>query len=403
MKVLFDHQAFEFQRWGGVSRYHLELLRGLRAHVEVELSLARSRNVHVAELNRLLGMSVSDAGYRETFLARARVPGRKQVFSIAKRLFPSIQASRINRDTTFARLRRGGYDLFHPTYYDPSFLEALGNRPFVLTVHDLAHDAFPELFRGDSTAAQRRLLAARATRIIAISAHTGRDVVERLGIDPGRVDVVHHGFAWSAAARRPERLPERYLLYTGTRYAYKNWAPFVRAVAPLLLDTRGLHLVCTGPPLSPGERANLEQLRLADRVVHAAADEGTLRALYGGAAAFVFPSLYEGFGFPVLEAFSEGCPAALARTSSLPEVGGEAAVYFDPYDEASIREAVARLLTDGTLRATLAERGRARARQFTWQEACARTADAYRRALGDRAEAAGAPRAGGLRLSDPAG
>ncbi len=383
-KVLFDHQIFELQRWGGVSRYFVELLRGLRGRVDVELALARSRSEYVPELNQLLGMHVTDAGHRETFLAGARVPARKQLFSVAKRLFPSMQASHVNRRTALARLRRGGYDLFHPTYFDPYFLGPLGDRPFVVTVYDLAHDVFPELFPRDATSAQRRLVVERAARVIAISEHTKRDVVERLGVDPDRVDVVHLGFAWSAPARRPEGLPERYVLYTGTRPAYKNWAPFVRAIALLLLDTPGLHLVCSGHPFSDQERAHLEQLRIADRVVHVAADVGVLRALYAGAAVFVFPSLYEGFGLPVLEAFSEGCPAALARTSSLPEVGGAAALYFDPTDDASIRDAVARLLGDAALRATLVDRGRARVHEFTWETACALTAESYRGALGDR-------------------
>jgi glycosyltransferase involved in cell wall biosynthesis len=389
MKILFDHQIFELQRWGGVSRYFLELLRGLRGRVDVELALGRSRNEYVPELNRLLGMHVSDAGHRETFLARARVPGRKQLFSVAKRLLPSIQASRVNLATALGRLRGGGYELFHPTYFDPYFLEPLAHRPFVLTIYDLAHDVFPDLFPGDDTSARRRLLASRAARIIAISAHTKRDVVEHLGVDPDRVDVVHLGLAWSAPARRPERLPDRYVLYTGTRSAYKNWAPFVRALAPLILDDPALHLVCSGHPFSPEERAHLERLRIAGRVLHVSADEGVLRALYAGAAAFAFPSLYEGFGLPVLEAFSEGCPAALARTSSLPEVGGDAALYFDPTDEGSMRASVARLLDDAALRATLIARGRARVREFSWDATCAGTAESYRRALGERAAAAG--------------
>ena len=145
--------------------------------------------------------------------------------------------------------------------------------------------------------------------------------------------------------------------------------------------------MCTGHPFDPGERALLERLGVAARVVHVDATEGTLRALYRRATAFAFPSLYEGFGFPVLEAFAEGCPAALARTSSLPEVGGEAAVYFDPIDAASMRDTVARLLADAPLRADLAARGRERVRAFTWEATCAGTAEAYRRALGERVAA----------------
>lgn len=386
MKVLFDHQAFAMQRWGGISRYFLELVRGARADIDVELALARSRSEYVPELNRLLGLEVTDVGHRETFLDGARIPLRKQLYSVTKRLIPTMDAARVNREGSLARIRSGAYDLFHPTYFDPYFIEPLRGAPFVLTVFDLTHDVFPALFPPkDETSARRKLLVSKAARILAISTHTKRDLVERLHVDPDRVDVVLLGFSWaSATTRSPPRVPERYLLYTGTRFAYKNWAFFVESIAALLHDTRDLHLVCTGYPFSHEERVHLERLGIADRVVHVATDEGGLRALYAGAAAFVFPSLYEGFGFPALEAFSEGCPAALARTSSLPEVGGDAALYFDPKDADSIRETVARLLSDAQLRSLLAERGRARVREFTWEATCAGTLATYRRALGDR-------------------
>ena len=388
MKVLFDHQAFQLQRWGGVSRIYLELVRGLPGRVDVDLALARSLSEYVPELSRVLGIQVTEAGHPETFLGGARIPLRRQLYSLRKRLSPSTLAPQVNRARALEKLGEGRFDVFHPTYFDPYFLERLGARPFVLTIYDLAHDVFPALFSAkDHTAAERRRLAESATRIIAISESTRRDVVERLHVDPARIDVIPLGFAWAAPATSPPPLPERYLLYTGTRHAYKNWGFLVEAIAPLLLDTPALHLVCTGHPLSADERAHLARLRLGDRVVHVSATEGMLRSLYGGAAAFVFPSVYEGFGIPVLEAFAEGCPAALARTSSLPEVGGDAALYFDPADGASIRDTLARLLGDGALRTELVARGRERVRAFTWEATCAGTAESYRRALGERVPA----------------
>jgi glycosyltransferase involved in cell wall biosynthesis len=382
MKVLFDHQAFVLQEWGGVSRYHFELVRGLPCHHEVELALARSRNVYVPQLNLLAGLAVSDRGFRETFLGHRAFLGRKQLYSVAKRLFPTLDAPRANRELSLERIRSGAYDLFHPTYFDSYFLESLRGRPFVLTVYDLTHDVFPGEFQDAAAlSARRRLLAGRAARILAISEATKRDVVARLGIDPGKVDVTPLGFAWAAPAEEPPPLPERYVLFTGARHGYKNWALFVEAIAPVLLDHRDLHLVCTGHPLDPEERELLARLGLGARVVQVRATEGQLRAVYARAAAFVFPSRYEGFGIPVLEAFAEGCPAALARTTSLPEVGGDAAIYFDPTDAGSIRDALSRLLGDRTLRADLVARGRSRLAQFTWEATCARTAETYRRAV----------------------
>jgi glycosyltransferase involved in cell wall biosynthesis len=385
MRVLFDHQVFELQRWGGISRYFVELMRGLRRGIDVDLALARTRSEHLPTLNELLAIGATDFGFRETLLGGARFPGKGQLFSVVKRLFPPADARRVNRRLALEKLRAGRFDLFHPTYYDPYFLEALGDRPYVLTVHDCTHEVYPEHFSPrDPTAARKRRLAHGARRILAVSEQTRRDVVRLLGVDPDKVDVVHHGFAARAGggdAPWPRDLPERYVLFAGSRGRYKNWAFFVRAIAPLLRDERPLDLVCTGDPFSAAEREYVGSLGLSDRVLHVSPGDAGLQALYERAAVFVLPSLYEGFGLPVLEAFAAGCPAAVSGTSSLPEVGGDAALYFDPKDGDSIRDAVGRLLSDTALRTELIARGKARVAEFTWEKTAAATIATYHRAL----------------------
>lgn len=384
MRVLFDHQVFELQRWGGISRYFVELLRGLDGRIEVDLALARTRSEYLSTLNEVLALGATDFGFRETFLGSARFPGKGQLHSVVKRLYPPANARRVNRRLALEKLRAGRYDLFHPTYYDPYFLEALGDRPYVLTVYDCTHEVYPEHFSPhDPTSARKRRLAQGASRILAISEHTKQDVTGLLDVDPGKVDVVHLGFAaragGDASLARP--LPERYVLFTGSRGQYKNWAFFVRAIAPLLRDERLLHLVCTGDPFSAAEREYLRSLGLSDSVLRVSPGEAGLQALYERAAVFVLPSLYEGFGLPVLEAFAAGCPAAVSGTSSLPEVGGDAALYFDPKDGDSLRDAVGRLLSDTALRTELIARGKARVAEFTWEKTAAATIATYHRAL----------------------
>jgi len=383
MRILFDHQAFVLQRWGGISRYFLELISGIVGRAEVDLALARSMNEHVPALEQLLGISVSDEGFAETFLPGARFPLKKQLRSIAKRVNRSFDAPTVNRRASLAKVRAGAFDLLHPTYYDPYFLDALAGRPFVLTVHDMTHEVLTQHFSADDALpGWKRKVVRAATRILAVSENTKRDLVRVLDVDPGAVDVVHHGFAAPAAdGVPPPSLPERYVLFTGTRVSYKNWAFCVRALAPLLRDTRDLQLVCTGDPFSRPERELLEAEGIGDRVRRVSAGRGGLQALYARAAAFVFPSLYEGFGLPLLEAFAAGCPVAAATGSSLPEVGGEAALYFDPRSAEAIRDAVGRLLFDANVRAELVERGRARVRTFTWERTCEETLETYRRAL----------------------
>jgi len=364
LRVLYDHQIFDSQLQGGISRYFCELLTRLhgRQGVQVTLGALLSNNVYLRE-------------------ARYKAP---------RPFFPGVRALRkgghltaVNRWHTRRLLRRGDLDLFHPTYYDPAFLEDLGDRPFVLTVHDMVHELFPGLFADDDpTRAWKATLVARAAGVIAISESTRRDLVRLLGVPPERVRVIHHA-APALPAPAPARLaglPARYLLFVGQRAGYKNFLPFLGAVAPLLHEEPGLAIACAGwKPFSPAELAAIEGARLTGRVIHLPSpDDAALATLYRHAVAFVYPSRYEGFGLPVVEAFACGCPVVVSATSSLPEVGAEAAAYFDPGDPDSMRATVARVLGDEGLRQDLVERGARRARDFSWDRTAEETLACYR-------------------------
>jgi len=369
VRILFDHQIFDSQLYGGVSRYFVELLRHLRATpgTEAELGAVFSNNAYLPEL----------------------APPRPRPF------FPGVRSLRkgghlswLNRRASLAALRRDRFDLFHPTYYDPWFLPHLGGRPYVVTVYDMAHERFPELFAADDpTRARKAAVVEGAARVLAISESTKRDVVEYLGVPAERVTVVHLAASrlGGAAAARPPGLPERYLLFVGQRGAYKNFQPWVEAIAPLLRQDRALGLVCAGGrPLSGSELAALERLGIGGQVHHrVGVDDADLGALYRHARLFAFPSRFEGFGIPLLEAFDCGCPVVASDRSSLPEVGGDAAAWFDPDDPDSMREVTASVLGDEARRRGLVERGQARAHQFSWARTAAATLASYQDALAD--------------------
>jgi len=368
VRLLYDHQIFDSQLFGGISRYHVELLRHLRATPDTtaELGAAFSNNAYLPEL----------------------APPRP------RRFFPGVRPLRkgghlswLNRRASLAALRRGAFDLLHPTYYDPWFLPHLGGRPYVVTVHDMVHELFPALFAaGDPTAGWKAAQLAGAARVIAISENTRRDLTRLLDVAPERISVIHHASTPLAppGAPRPPGLPERYLLFVGQRGAYKNFLPWLEAVAPLLAADRALGVVCAGGrPFHAAERATLVRLRVEGQVQHRpAVDDATLGALYQHATAFAFPSRYEGFGLPLLEAFLAGCPVVASGVSSLPEVGGDAAAWFDPVDQVSMREVTAGVLGDAGLRRGLAERGALRARAFSWARTAAETLTCYEAALG---------------------
>jgi glycosyltransferase involved in cell wall biosynthesis len=273
-----------------------------------------------------------------------------------------------------------------------------GALPRVVTVHDLNYLVHPDAHFGLRALGMRALVplaVRRAARVIVPSAATRDDLVTRLRADPARIDVVPEGVGQSRSApgtlpepvaRALEARPRPLLLSVSAKRPHKNLGRLIGAVARLPDERRPL-LVLPGYP-TPHERELESQAHVAgiagDVVFLGFVSAAELEALYGAATAVVLPSLYEGFGLPVLEAMARGVPVATSGRASLAEVAGDAALTFDPEDEASIAEAVERMLVDAGLRARLSEAGRERARGFTWERAAELTVASYRRALAER-------------------
>ena len=373
MKLLYDHQIFDFQQYGGISRYFYELMRSYAASGEprFELACPYTTNAYLwgAPFLKL-----------NTPLTRKRFTGSG--------LVNNLLARGKNRSAAEAALQAGAYDLFHPTYYDPYFLDHLGDKPFVLTVHDMTHERYPDCYpANDPTAGWKQLLVERAAHILADSQSTKSDLLEFCRVPAEKVTVVHLGcsLASMATADSAVALPEKYLLYVGERSRYKNFAFAVRAMAPLFREQPGLQLLCVGGGVfTPEERALIVELGLTGRCRQMRLADDELVAAYSHAVALIFPSLCEGFGIPVLEAFACGCPAILSKRTSLPEVGGDAALYFDPERGEELLSQVTRLLADNTLRAELVQAGRERVREFSWERTAAETRAVYARVLGGK-------------------
>ncbi|MGV3561022.1 glycosyltransferase family 4 protein [Larkinella arboricola] len=363
MKIFFDHQTFSQQNYGGISRYFCELIAGINqqpSHHQAHLSLLFSNNAHLKE---------------KGLWALPFFPD--QPFS---RTQPYLY--RLNKAFNWLQMRTQSYDVFHATYYEPYFLDHIRKRPVVVTfldmIHEKYHNVFPELAADRLVMDWKKKVVNRATAIIAISENTKRDLVEYYNIPPERVRVIYLGSSVSVEQNRYKPLDKAsYLLFVGNRGMYKNFLPFIQAVAPLL-RTHQVRLICAGGgAFSPQERAILQQLELTQLVEQQPITDATLPALYGQALAFAFPSLYEGFGIPVLEAFACNCPCLLSNRSSLPEVAGSAALYFDPDNADSIYNAVERILTNPALRQQLAQQGREQLAHFSWEKTVRETLDLY--------------------------
>lgn len=374
MRVLFDHQIFWLQRYGGISRYFVELIERLRGlEVDARISTWCSENQHL-----LASRLIADG------IAPSR-PVACRAVQFAEKAVRRDLVGFVGRKASEKALKRGGFDVFHPTYYYPYFLEHLDGRPFVLTVHDMIHEVLAHEFSSsDFTARNKKAVGERADRIIAISESTKQDIVRLYGVAPSRIDIVPHGSSLdpALAASRPETLPSRYVLFVGNRYTYKNFDLFARAMSEVMREEQDLHLVCGGGgAFGDPELRQLNCLGIGDRTMYTDIDDLLLTRLYRDAEAFVFPSLYEGFGIPILEAMSCGCPVVASNTSSFPEVLGDAGAMFEPRDERNMAGTILDVLRDGEARQRMRERGLARAKQFSWDITAMKTLDVYEKLM----------------------
>ncbi len=272
--------------------------------------------------------------------------------------------------------------MFGANYFLPRLLGAIARRR-VITVHDLTYKRFPDLLQKETLhnlEAQMMREVALADAIICVSASTRNDLLRYYEVDPRRVFAIHSGVTVPATGHRPPAtLPKRYILFVSTIEPRKNLGVLLDAFERM--KKRGAYegaLVVVG---RIGWKAEEFVPRLRGRDVHHLDYLGPeeLAAVYRNAEIFVFPSIYEGFGFPLLEAMAFGVPSIAARSSSLPEVGDDAALYFDPRDSRELESAIERLLNDRSLRGRLIARGKARAAEFRWEETATRTVEVMRR------------------------
>ena len=358
--ILYDNQIFDIQRFGGISRYFCEIIR--RLNLRYDIAVRYSLNYYLTTY----------------YLGKHFIPLPRFIF---KRYREQCQ----NKNEELSRkllIKRKNY-LFHPTYYNPYFLKHIGNNPYVITVHDMIHEKFSSCFSdADEIIKQKKEVITHANRIIAISENTKKDIVELLKVNPNKIDVIYHSTSMKAYDGRPtSSLPEKFLLYVGDRAPYKNFDRLIKAFAGLSKEDQKLSLVCTGMPFNKLEKELISKLNISDKTIHIKATDKLLCELYSRAELFVFPSLYEGFGIPILEAYACHCPVALSNTSCFPEIAENAGIYFDPYSEESIANSIKEVVYNDKTRLELIHAGNERLKKFSWEKAVHLTEETYLKAI----------------------
>jgi glycosyltransferase involved in cell wall biosynthesis len=271
---------------------------------------------------------------------------------------------------------------FAANYFLPRLHSAVARRR-VITIHDLTYKRFPELLQKETLENLERQMAreiAIADAVVCVSRSTRDDLLRYYPIDPSRAVAIHSGLGMLPAPEPVPGLPSRYVLFVSTVEPRKNLGVLLDAFERLR-DSGEYDgsLVVVG---KIGWKSEAIARRLRGRgIVHLDyLRAAQLATVYREAEVFVFPSIYEGFGFPLLEAMAHGVPSIAARSSSLPEVGGDAALYFAPTDVGELEAQLRRVLGDAALRAELVARGRARAAEFRWDMAAEETLRVLRRA-----------------------
>lgn len=362
MRIAYDHQIFGWQRYGGISRYFFELARHIDQQVGGDFTIVSPLFVNEYLL----------AG--ELPIAGIHVPQIRRTGRLYREL---------NRWMAPIAMRHFNPDLVHETYYSQGSV-APRRAKVVITVHDMIHELFPaDFYKLDATTKEKASAVKRADHVICVSENTRKDLIRILDVDPAKTSVVHHGYELSQAPAGIRRCNEAYILYVGSRGGYKNFDGLLQAFAASAPLHNNFRLVAFGGgPLTAREHARIEALSGGKwEVLHFSGGDDVLADLYSFAEVFVYPSRYEGFGIPPLEAMSCACPVLCSDRSSLPEVVGGAAGFFDPESLDSLINALNQVVSDSSFRQTLVSKGLLRCAEFSWSKCARETLEVYRRVV----------------------
>jgi glycosyltransferase involved in cell wall biosynthesis len=353
LKVFFDHQIFCLQRVGGISRYYSELIKNLPQHN--------------------CSTIITDFFSENIFL------NKNKNFSIP--FLPSKLQGRVNelmsRRYSNSFLRNGTYDVFHPTYYS-SYHLGKNKKPFVISVYDMIHEIYPHQYRnpGEIQRNKKKLIHS-ADKIIAISDHTKSDILKFNDVNPEKIEVIYLATSIrEMAALAVNSLNRPFILFVGERKGYKNFKALAEAFSQANLPSDVVLFCGGGGVFSSDEMKFLVELGIDRRVFQKNLSDGELAWAYQNALCFVFPSLYEGFGIPILESMTFGTPTILSDKSCFPEIAREGALYFKSTpDLAELLVAVVRRempLDELKIKALR------RSEFFSWDKVARQTSEVYR-------------------------
>lgn len=362
MRILYDYQGF-LQKSGGVSRCFCEYINEIKKNNKVIISCPLTDNIYLKDILNIKESSLLKIPF---------IRNDRRLIEI------------IDKVNSIIEIEKNKFDIFHPTFDSSFYYGKILKRPYVLTIHDL----IPEFFLKDKAnkninywLKNKALAIKNASRIMCVSENTKKDLLEFYNYDTQKIDVVPHGI-YPYTGKYANNNNGNYILFVGNRASYKNFKFTIKALIPLFKRYKDINILCTGSKFTPDENQFICDLNLTNRIKSVGyLNDAQLATLYHHALLFIYPSIYEGFGIPILEAFVNKCPACISNTSSFPEVGGNAVSYFDPHNQESILEAVTKVVENKSYADELREKGYIRAQNYTWKSASEQVINCYKKAL----------------------
>lgn len=359
MRILYDGQIYSYQTAGGINRYFSNIIARLPKHFNPAIITEQSREVNYPKHPNLKTFN-----YRKFRPERIHCIYRKYYYK-AISLFKS-------------------FDIAHPTYYSLVTQQEMNTyqAPVVLTVYDMSHELFSAQLdpSGEHIEMKRRAIFA-AQAIICISENTKKDLLAKYSLPENKIIVTYLATEIDASiSYGSQPIPTQpYYLYVGSRASYKNFDGLLSAFAKAVSVQPDIKLCVVGAPFNKTEEKLIANFQLGDRIEsYGYVSDSHLAKLYRSSVAFVYPSLYEGFGIPPLEAMSCGTVVVACNCSSIPEVVGDAGLLFDPRCTNDLADILLFLLDNPTERERLIARGHQRTEAFSWNKTVAQTLDVYR-------------------------
>lgn len=374
MKILYDHSVFQFQRYGGISRYFYELITRLSTKDDVGINLFQGFHINEYGLSEYRKNFESYWGYKWACKKSAAPYMAYILFTIPNKiLFNNFLSS-------------SDFNIYHPTYYR-SDLDKYSKSAIVLTVHDMIHELYPDQFIDSRFVIKAKKISInKADLIISISENTKKDLMNIYDVPEDKIKVISHAnslpksndYMKCVDLEKMYSITKPFLLYVGDRKrTYKNFTMLLETYSTRLSDR--FDLVCFGGgDFSHNELKTIKNIRCSGKVIHLSGSDHMLASLYKNAFCFIYPSLYEGFGIPLLEAMGMGCPVIASNASSVPEVVNKAALLFDPNSKDSLINEIELLENNESKRKILINLGFEQEKKFSWDKTVEETLNVYK-------------------------